>query len=114
MTNRFASYRDLANQWQIPDFSQFAFSDEGVEKKPTIRKLPRELSQQRIPPPRGTSSQISPSLQDPPHTPKVLLDRFRNLALQQATEDLERPIDKLMLMHCSLYQDPPQLLMSEE
>jgi hypothetical protein len=114
MTNRFASYRDLANQWPILDFSRFAFPDEGVEEKPRIRQLPRELSQQIIPPPQGTSSRVSSSLQDPPHTPEVLVDRFRDLALNQAEEDQRRPIDELMLMLCRLHQNPKQLLMNDE
>jgi hypothetical protein len=87
MTNRFASYRRLAEQWPTLDFFRSAFRDERVKQKPTIKKLPRELSQQIIPPPQGTSSRVSSSLQGPPRTTGAPVNPFTRLALDQAAAD---------------------------
>ena len=90
--NRLASYRDLVSlKWPILGFSRFAFPDDGVEKKPTIKKLPRELSQQIIPPPQGTSSRVSSSLQYPPRAQGAPVNEFTRRALDQAAADLGKP-----------------------
>jgi hypothetical protein len=112
--NSRSDYKNLVSQWRIPDISWFACSDKGVENKPTIKKLPRELSQQIIPQPRGTSNRVSSSLQDPPRTTEAPVDRFTHEALKQSEQDNKRSIAESMLMHCSLYQYPPQLLMNDE
>jgi hypothetical protein len=90
MNNRF-DYQALVSRWPILDISRFAFPDEGVEKKPQIQRLPKELSQQTIPPPQGNSRRVSSSLQDPPRTQGAPVNRLTRLALDQAAADLGKP-----------------------